>query len=85
MSKTVKDLTAGTAGGIAQVLVGQPFDIVKVVSRMLSLGICNGMLHVQRHYYLLFHSSRLEHEANANSTERNVFWDDALRWWHSEE
>jgi hypothetical protein len=31
MSKTVKDLTAGTAGGIAQVLVGQPFDIVKVV------------------------------------------------------
>ena len=47
MSKTVKDLTAGTAGGIAQVrqsiaciqhtdnrqvLVGQPFDIVKVVS-----------------------------------------------------
>ena len=31
MSKTVKDLTAGTAGGIAQVLVGQPFDICKVV------------------------------------------------------
>jgi solute carrier family 25 carnitine/acylcarnitine transporter 20/29 len=28
---TVKDLVAGTAGGIAQVLVGQPFDIVKVV------------------------------------------------------
>ena len=50
MSKTVQDLVAGTAGGIAQVkltrlplagfmlnvilqvLVGQPFDIVKVVS-----------------------------------------------------
>jgi len=49
MSKTTKDLTAGTVGGIAQVcvllrctpgglltlsqvLVGQPFDIVKVVS-----------------------------------------------------
>lgn len=50
--KTLKDLTAGTAGGIAQVnsifqfsrlkiviyhnqqvLVGQPFDIVKVVRR----------------------------------------------------
>lgn len=29
-SSTVKDLTAGTAGGILQVLVGQPFDIVKV-------------------------------------------------------
>jgi hypothetical protein len=30
-SSTAKDLTAGTVGGIAQVLVGQPFDIVKVV------------------------------------------------------
>jgi len=29
--QTARDLTAGTAGGIAQVLVGQPFDIVKVV------------------------------------------------------
>lgn len=29
-SSTAKDLTAGTIGGIAQVLVGQPFDIVKV-------------------------------------------------------
>ncbi|KAI2465962.1 mitochondrial carrier [Annulohypoxylon bovei var. microspora] len=27
---TVKDLFAGAAGGIAQVLIGQPFDIVKV-------------------------------------------------------
>ncbi|KAL1961226.1 hypothetical protein VTO42DRAFT_3172 [Malbranchea cinnamomea] len=28
--RTVKDLTAGAVGGIAQVLLGQPFDIVKV-------------------------------------------------------
>ncbi|RAH45465.1 putative mitochondrial carrier protein (Ymc1) [Aspergillus brunneoviolaceus CBS 621.78] len=28
--RAVKDLTAGAAGGIAQVLIGQPFDIVKV-------------------------------------------------------
>lgn len=30
LSRTTKDLTAGTIGGITQVLVGQPFDIVKV-------------------------------------------------------
>ena len=35
-SSTAKDLTAGTVGGIAQVLVGQPFDIVKVVRSNLS-------------------------------------------------
>ena len=29
-ARTAKDLTAGAAGGIAQVLIGQPFDIVKV-------------------------------------------------------
>ncbi|KAI9738228.1 MAG: hypothetical protein M1834_008726 [Cirrosporium novae-zelandiae] len=28
--RALKDLTAGAAGGIAQVLLGQPFDIVKV-------------------------------------------------------
>lgn len=28
--RAIKDLTAGAAGGIAQVLLGQPFDIVKV-------------------------------------------------------
>lgn len=39
--KTVKDLTAGTAGGIAQVLVGQPFDIVKVVRKFPSLFCTN--------------------------------------------
>lgn len=29
-SQVIKDLLAGTVGGITQVLVGQPFDIVKV-------------------------------------------------------
>lgn len=28
--RTLKDLFAGATGGIAQVLLGQPFDIVKV-------------------------------------------------------
>ncbi|KAJ6538860.1 mitochondrial carrier domain-containing protein [Mycena vulgaris] len=45
MSKTVKDLTAGTAGGIAQVLVGQPFDIVKVRMQTASKGTYTGMMH----------------------------------------
>jgi solute carrier family 25 carnitine/acylcarnitine transporter 20/29 len=45
MSKTVKDLTAGTVGGIAQVLVGQPFDIVKVRMQTASKGTYRGMLH----------------------------------------
>ncbi|MCJ1442489.1 MAG: hypothetical protein MMC23_002984 [Stictis urceolatum] len=30
LGRTVKDLTSGAAGGIAQVLIGQPFDIIKV-------------------------------------------------------
>ncbi|KAJ2917770.1 hypothetical protein MD484_g2670, partial [Candolleomyces efflorescens] len=45
MSKTVKDLTAGTAGGIAQVLVGQPFDIVKVRMQTAPKGTYSGMVH----------------------------------------
>lgn len=45
MSKTIKDLTAGTAGGIAQVLVGQPFDIVKVRMQTAPKGTYNGMMH----------------------------------------
>ncbi|KAF7782233.1 hypothetical protein Agabi119p4_1609 [Agaricus bisporus var. burnettii] len=45
MSKTAKDLTAGTVGGIAQVLVGQPFDIVKVRMQTSSKGTYSGMLH----------------------------------------
>ncbi|KAG6831775.1 hypothetical protein H0H92_007927 [Tricholoma furcatifolium] len=44
MSKTLKDLTAGTAGGIAQVLVGQPFDIVKVRMQTAPKGTYKGMM-----------------------------------------
>ncbi|KAF5385976.1 hypothetical protein D9615_002271 [Tricholomella constricta] len=44
MSKTVTDLTAGTAGGIAQVLVGQPFDIVKVRMQTAPKGTYKGMM-----------------------------------------
>ncbi|KAL0943909.1 mitochondrial carrier protein [Colletotrichum truncatum] len=29
-TESVKDITAGAAGGVAQVLIGQPFDLVKV-------------------------------------------------------
>ncbi|KAF8513913.1 mitochondrial carrier [Hysterangium stoloniferum] len=45
MSKTVKDITAGTAGGILQVLVGQPFDIVKVRMQTAPKGTYSGMVH----------------------------------------
>ncbi|KAJ6507288.1 mitochondrial carrier domain-containing protein [Mycena vitilis] len=45
VNKTVKDLTAGTAGGIAQVLVGQPFDIDKVRMQTASKGTYSGMMH----------------------------------------
>lgn len=44
-TNTIKDLTAGTAGGIAQVLVGQPFDIVKVRMQTSPKGTYKGMLH----------------------------------------
>ncbi|EIW83468.1 mitochondrial carrier [Coniophora puteana RWD-64-598 SS2] len=44
MSNTVKDLAAGTAGGIAQVLVGQPFDIVKVRMQTSAKGTYSGMM-----------------------------------------
>lgn len=43
--KTIKDLTAGTAGGMAQVLVGQPFDIVKVRMQTAPQGTYSGMVH----------------------------------------
>ena len=36
--RSVKDITAGSVGGIAQVLTGQPFDIVKVFSSTFTLG-----------------------------------------------
>ncbi|KAI0823417.1 mitochondrial carrier [Trametes gibbosa] len=45
MSKTAKDLTAGTVGGIAQVLVGQPFDIMKVRMQTAPAGTYAGMMH----------------------------------------
>ncbi|KAI0339946.1 mitochondrial carrier [Trametopsis cervina] len=45
MSKTAQDLVAGTAGGIAQVLVGQPFDIVKVRMQTAPKGTYSGMVH----------------------------------------
>jgi len=44
MSNTVKDLAAGTAGGLTQVLVGQPFDIVKVRMQTAPRGTYSGML-----------------------------------------
>ncbi|KAG9309318.1 mitochondrial carrier domain-containing protein [Chiua virens] len=44
-NNTIKDLTAGTAGGIAQVLVGQPFDIVKVRMQTAPKGTYSGMVH----------------------------------------
>ncbi|KIJ50421.1 hypothetical protein M422DRAFT_65764 [Sphaerobolus stellatus SS14] len=43
-SKTIKDLTAGTAGGVLQVLVGQPFDIVKVRMQTAPPGTYSGMV-----------------------------------------
>ncbi|KAG9050765.1 Mitochondrial carrier protein ymc2 [Tulasnella sp. UAMH 9824] len=43
-SSPVKDILAGTAGGIAQVLVGQPFDIVKVRMQTAPKGTYSGML-----------------------------------------
>lgn len=43
MSKTVQDLVSGTAGGIAQVLVGQPFDIVKVRMQTAPKGTYRSM------------------------------------------
>ncbi|EJD34687.1 mitochondrial carrier with solute carrier repeats [Auricularia subglabra TFB-10046 SS5] len=45
MSNTLKDLTAGTAGGIAQVLVGQPFDICKVRMQTSPPGTYSGLMH----------------------------------------
>lgn len=44
--RVVKDLLAGTAGGITQVLVGQPFDTTKVRLASDSLGKYNGALDV---------------------------------------
>jgi len=35
--RALKDITAGSVGGIAQVLTGQPFDIVKVRVHILHI------------------------------------------------
>jgi len=42
LSRTLKDLFAGAVGGVAQVLIGQPFDIVKV--RLQTTSQYNGAL-----------------------------------------
>ncbi|KAF8322227.1 mitochondrial carrier [Clavulina sp. PMI_390] len=44
MSKTAKDLTAGTAGGICQVMVGQPFDMVKKRMQTAPPGTYSGAI-----------------------------------------
>lgn len=44
--QVAKDLFAGTMGGIAQVLVGQPFDTVKVRLQSAPEGTYNGSLDV---------------------------------------
>lgn len=46
--QVAKDLFAGTMGGIAQVLVGQPFDCVKVRLQSAPEGTYNGALDVIR-------------------------------------
>ncbi|KAH8917446.1 hypothetical protein BT69DRAFT_666038 [Atractiella rhizophila] len=55
--RVAKDLTAGTVGGIAQVLVGQPFDIVKVFSLQLKRYVfktsrfaCNPLMLIARRF-----------------------------------
>ncbi|KAK6202793.1 mitochondrial carrier protein [Scheffersomyces amazonensis] len=45
-NQVFKDLFAGTMGGIAQVLVGQPFDTVKVRLQSAPEGTYNGALDV---------------------------------------
>ncbi|CAD6892874.1 unnamed protein product [Tilletia controversa] len=43
ISRTTRDILSGTAGGITQVLVGQPFDIVKVRLQTAPAGTYGGM------------------------------------------
>jgi hypothetical protein len=99
MSKTVKDLTAGTCGGIAQVLVGQPFDIVKVVC--LHFFASSGLELIDRSSlarYMLFFCLVMGYAfnaslilrmrvviANANSPNRYLQWHVTLRWRYSKE
>lgn len=42
LNDATKDILAGTAGGVAQVLVGQPFDIVKVRVQTAPQGTYSG-------------------------------------------
>lgn len=46
--RIAKDVFAGTMGGVAQVLVGQPFDTAKVRLQSDALGKYSGMLDVSR-------------------------------------
>ena len=46
--QVLKDLFGGTVGGIAQVLVGQPFDTVKVRLQSAPKGTYSGTLDVVR-------------------------------------
>lgn len=43
LSKTSRDVLAGTSGGVAQVMVGQPFDIVKVRLQTAQHGTYTGI------------------------------------------
>ncbi|KAK0540002.1 Mitochondrial carrier protein ymc2 [Tilletia horrida] len=43
ISRTTRDILSGTTGGIAQVLVGQPFDILKVRLQTAAPGTYAGM------------------------------------------
>lgn len=43
ISRTIKDVASGTAGGLAQVLVGQPLDILKVRLQTAAPGKYNGL------------------------------------------
>ncbi|GMG54708.1 unnamed protein product [Ambrosiozyma monospora] len=45
-NRALKDIIAGTMGGIAQVLVGQPFDTTKVRLQSAKPGQFNGPLDV---------------------------------------
>ncbi|OAA49623.1 mitochondrial carnitine/acylcarnitine carrier protein [Metarhizium rileyi] len=47
--QTVKDLFSGAVGGVAQVLIGQPFDIVKV--RLQTTNQYSGALHAATTIY----------------------------------
>ncbi|WFD29424.1 hypothetical protein MSPP1_000433 [Malassezia sp. CBS 17886] len=44
LPEAVKDVMAGTVGGVAQVLVGQPFDIIKVRIQTEPPGTYSGVL-----------------------------------------